>query len=269
VAALSSCLDARKHKGLWLVRIDDVDQGRVESGAATRIVKTLRRFGFEWDRTVLAQSDRLCYYKSALTILRDQQSTFPCACSRRDFLGNRYPGTCRRGLSGKKARSIRLITDNQQLCFNDKIHGITCQNLSREVGDFVLRRADGYFAYHLATVVDDADQGVTHIIRGYDLITSTPRQIYLQNLLGYKTPIYAHVPVITDSLGQKLSKQTRAHPVSPKEASRLLTAALRILGQNPDDKLRSATISEIWDWAISQWKLSSVPKKAAITLEKG
>lgn len=269
MAALSSCLDARKHKGLWLVRIDDVDQGRVESGAATRIVKTLRSFGFEWDRNVLAQSDRLCYYKSALTILQDRQSTFPCACSRRDFLGNRYPGTCRRGLSGKKARSIRLITDNQQLCFNDKIHGITCQNLSREVGDFVLRRADGYFAYHLATVVDDADQGVTHIIRGYDLITSTPRQIYLQNLLGYKTPIYAHVPVITDSLGQKLSKQTHAHPVSPKEASRLLTAALRILGQNPDDKLRFATISEIWDWAISQWKLSSVPKKAAITLEKG
>jgi len=248
VAALASWLDARAAGGRWLVRIEDLDQPRVQRGAADEILRTLDRLGLCWDGEVIFQSRRTALYEQALTRL---EGTYLCACSRREIADSAlalaadgaqvYPGTCRAGLpAGRSARALRVRVAGT-VSFVDRVQGSLSQDLAREVGDFVLRRADGQFAYQLAVVVDDADQGVSDVVRGADLLDSTPRQLYLQRLLGLPTPRYLHVPVALDASGDKLSKHTGAHAIGREDLRR----ALLFLGQPPSDTLAEAV--RAWD----------------------
>jgi len=267
VAALGSCLEARVRGGEWLVRMEDVDEPRCSSGAAAGILRTLERMGFEWDGEVMVQSRRKARYAELLDALGGKGLAYPCACTRRELADSAlaadgaplYPGTCRNGLpTGRSPRAWRLRVDAAEIAFEDEVQGERSQRLATEVGDFVLRRADGFFAYQLAVVADDADQGVTHVVRGADLLDSTPRQICLQACLGLPRPTYAHLPVVVDAAGEKLSKQTRALPVDGDDDSATLLAALRFLGQEPPAGL--AGVRAIWDWAHEHWRLDRVPR---------
>ncbi|NDU91167.1 MAG: tRNA glutamyl-Q(34) synthetase GluQRS [Ferrovum sp.] len=238
VTALGSYLDAKSQGGTWLVRMEDLDSARNLPGAESEILRCLEGFGLEWDGPVLRQSERLTHYEAALEVLLQQGLAYPCGCSRRDLLSHesifpaepRYPGQCRTGLApGKKIRSFRYKTNSLEVIFNDKLHGICRQRVDQSVGDFVVRRADGPFAYQLAVVVDDATQGITDVVRGADLLVSTPRQIALQQALGYPTPNYLHLPLVRNAQGEKLSKQTLAPAAVPNADS--LRNALRFLGQ--------------------------------------
>ncbi len=226
VAALASYLDARYHEGgRWLVRIEDVDEPRTVPGAADSILRCLEAYGMEWDGPVVYQSRRKDLYRAALAALGSH--AFPCGCSRVPGI---YPGTCRNGLPpGKAARAWRLRVDDAVISFVDRVRGPQTDVLAETTGDFVLLRADGYFAYQLAVVVDDADQGVTDVVRGEDLLYSNGRQILLQRLLGYPTPRYAHIPVVRDASGEKLSKQTLAPPVDERGDEATLREALAFL----------------------------------------
>jgi glutamyl-Q tRNA(Asp) synthetase len=270
VAAVGSYLDARNHGGRWLLRIEDVDEPRCSDLAANDILRTLAECGFTWDGEVLWQSRRKARYREALAELQAAGRAYPCACTRRELAdsaiasdgGAVYPGTCRNGLpAGKSARAWRLRVEDIDVCFDDAIQGHRCQALAREVGDFVVLRADGYFAYQLAVVVDDADQGVTHVVRGADLIESTPRQIFLQTCLGLPTPRYAHLPVATNSTGEKLSKQTRAPAIGAGATA--LVDALGFLGQQPPRELARAATQDVWDWALANWSQGAVPRRLA------
>lgn len=248
VAALASWLDARAAGGRWLVRIEDLDTPRVQHGAADEILRVLDRLGLSWDGEVVFQSHRTALYEAALARLGN---TYLCGCSRREIADSAvslatdgaqvYPGTCRGGLpAGKSARALRIRVEGT-ISFADRGQGLLKQDLEREAGDFVLRRADGQFAYQLAVVVDDADQGVTDVVRGADLLDSTPRQIYLQRLLGLPTPRYLHVPVAIDAKGEKLSKHAGARSIDQEDLRR----ALRFLGQPASDNLAAAV--RAWD----------------------
>jgi len=243
VAALASWLDARAAGGRWLVRIEDLDQPRAQPAAAGEILRALERLGLGWDGEIVHQGRRAARYRSALGTLADQ--TYWCGCTRREIADSSldlaadgariYPGTCRRGLpAGKTARALRVRVAADEIAFVDRVQGRRVQVLEREVGDFVLHRADGQFAYQLAVVVDDAEQGITDVVRGADLLDSTPRQIHLQRLLGYPAPRYLHVPVALNAAGEKLSKQTGARPLDLAEPRRELALALAFLGQ-PED----------------------------------
>jgi glutamyl-Q tRNA(Asp) synthetase len=216
-AALASWLDARAAGGRWLVRIEDLDSPRTQPGAADDILHTLARLGLEWDGAVAYQSERAALYRRALE--RTSDKTYWCACTRREIADSSlglaadgaqiYPGTCRDGIApGKTPRALRLRVSQEAIAFTDRVQGSQQQILERDVGDFVLYRADGQFAYQLAVVVDDAEQGVTDVVRGADLLDSTPRQICLQRLLGYPPPRYLHIPAAVNTAGEKLSKQT-------------------------------------------------------------
>jgi glutamyl-Q tRNA(Asp) synthetase len=196
---------------------------------------------------------------------------YPCACTRRELSDSAlasdgaviYPGTCRNGLpAGKKARAWRLRVEERTVCFDDALQGTRCQDLAREAGDFVLLRADGYFAYQLAVVVDDADQGITHVVRGADLLDSTPRQVYLQQCLGLPIPAYAHLPIALNPAGEKLSKQTRAAPIDAGAPA--LVEALSFLGQRPPRELSRAKVAEVWEWALAHWSLAAVPHQLSL-----
>jgi glutamyl-Q tRNA(Asp) synthetase len=267
VAALGSCLEARARGGRWLVRMEDVDRPRCRQEHADAILAMLEACGFAWDGAVMYQSVRDERYRAALEELKSSGAVYPCGCTRAELAAAPagidgapvYPGTCRAGLPpGKTARAWRLRLQGN-VGFDDAVQGRQCQRLERDVGDCVLLRADGLFAYQLAVVVDDADQGVDHVVRGADLIHSTPRQIYLQRLLGVPTPAYAHLLVALDASGAKLSKQTLAAPVDAAHAVPALFAALRFLGQNPPDELRRATSTDFWSWARTHWRLARVP----------
>lgn len=253
IAALASWLDARAAGGRWLVRMEDLDRPRVVPGADEAILEALTRLGLGWDGEVVYQSRRQDLYRRALDELRSH--TYWCGCSRREVADSSlglamdgapiYPGTCRAGTSGTP-RALRLKVSPESVAFDDLVQGHQAQILDHDIGDFVLYRADGLFAYQLAVVVDDADQGVTDVVRGADLLDSTPRQIYLQRLLGVATPRYMHVPVAVDAAGEKLSKQTGAQPIEPSMAT--IRRALHFLGQ-PD----AATLGEAvrnWDPAL-------------------
>ena len=262
VAALASYLDARAHGGQWLVRIEDVDEARTVDGAAEDILHCLRAFGMHWDGEVAWQSRRKDLYQAAFERLG--RHAYACGCTRREIADSRigtasdgaavYPGTCRNGLApGKTARAWRLrVPDSPDdaIGFEDRWMGRVTQHLATEVGDFVLRRADGFWAYQLAVVVDDADQHVTHIVRGADLLDSTPRQIYLQRLLGYPAPRYMHVPVVTNARGEKLSKQTGALALDLARPLEELLAAARFL-QLPVPEVTS--LEEFWKLALAMW----------------
>ena len=273
VAAVGSYLQAKSHHGEWLVRMEDLDTPRNIPGAADEILRTLEAFGFEWNGAVIYQSQRDEIYRLALNQLATQGATFPCACSRKEIAdssllgieGPIYPGTCRGGLSdGREARAIRIRVNDANVEFADLIQGSISQNLATEIGDFVLRRADGICAYQLAVVVDDAEQGITEIIRGADLLASAPRQIFLQRLLGLATPRYGHLPVATNRTGEKLSKQTLAQPIDTNNALALLFDALAFLGQAPPAELRQSSQKPLWDWAFRHWSLKNIPSQRAI-----
>ncbi len=264
VAAVGSYADALAHGGDWLVRMEDVDEGRKAAGAADAILRTLERHGFQWRGEVLFQSRRKARYQEVLEILLRQGHAYPCGCTRKEVQqtglqgpeGPIYPGTCRNGLpAGRRARAFRLRVPELEICFHDRIQGRFCQQLQAEVGDFVIRRADGFFAYQLAVVVDDFDQGITDVVRGADLLGSTPRQRYLQKLLGAPFLRYAHLPLVLDAGGRKLSKRDRAHPVDDDDPVSGLLAAWRFLGQ-PEPPEHPARPLEFWSWAASHWKLS-------------
>jgi glutamyl-Q tRNA(Asp) synthetase len=275
VAAVGSYLDARAHNGEWLVRIEDVDQPRTVPGAADGILRTLESFGFVWDGEVVVQSRRLDAYHAALMRLQADGDVYPCACSRSEIAavagrvsvdgGLVYPGTCRSGLGdGKAARAWRLRVPDREIAFVDRVQGEARQNLEREVGDFVLLRADGQYAYQLAVVVDDAAQGINAVVRGVDLLDSTARQIWLQQRLGLPTPSYAHLPVAVNAVGEKLSKQTLAPPVDAARGSAILADVMGFLGHPLPAELRGAPLAEFWPWALAAWSMAQVPAVRAI-----
>jgi glutamyl-Q tRNA(Asp) synthetase len=268
VAALASFLDARAHGGRWLLRIEDLDPPREVAGAAEDIVRTLSAFGFEHDGQIEYQSRRGTLYQRAFDALSDRGLVYPCACTRReigDSLTRQgqaqprhgelvYPGTCRRGIAtGRPARAWRVRVDDAVVEWTDRSGSSFREALADEVGDFVLRRADGLWAYQLAVVVDDALQGVTDVVRGADLIGSTARQIHLQRLLGYPTPRYLHLPVVTDAHGDKLSKQTGARALDARSAVAELSRAMAHLGLEP---VEADTVGTFWPKAIERWRNS-------------
>ena len=266
VTAVGSFLDIRSRRGQWLVRMEDLDRARERPGAASRILRTLEAFGFQWHGPVIYQSRRQEAYRAALDRLVYDGRVYGCGCSRRDIArqglpgveGRRYPGTCRQGLPpGRPLRALRLLTDDRPVRFVDRICGPQTQRLETDIGDFVIRRADGLFAYQLAVVVDDAWQGIDQVVRGADLLLSTPRQIYLQRLLSLPTPVYGHLPLVLDEAGRKLSKQRRARPVDPRDPVTALLAAFHFLGQ-PAPPERPSSLDEFWDWAIRNWTLKRV-----------
>lgn len=271
VAALGSFLDARAHGGTWLVRIEDIDPPREARGATTRILRSLEAHGLYWDGPLMLQSTRHDAYLAALTRLRDAGLTFPCACTRKEISDSQrhylqvaaarapvYPGTCRFGMApGRRARAERIRVNAITISFDDRVQGSIAQQLDRDVGDFVLRRADGLIAYQLAVVVDDAAQGVCTVVRGADLLDSTPRQIFLQQRLGLPTPRYAHLPVVVDAAGEKLSKQTRAAALDDAHAVSNLVRALRFLGLAPHEP--PGSVDEVLAWAQVNWNPATVP----------
>jgi len=276
VAAVASYCEARRNKGKWLVRMEDLDKPREIKGAATTILRQLEAFGFEWDGTVLYQSERDTFYNEALETLKTKQLVYPCTCTRKEIAdsssnfgieGVIYAGTCLQHPTKPNAPiAWRIKTNYSKISFQDAIQGEISQILNTDIGDFILKRADGLFAYQLAVVVDDANQGVTHIVRGADLLDSTPRQIYLQHRLGYSTPQYAHVPVASNAAGEKLSKQTLAKPITEHHANRLIFDALHFLGQQPDSILKDSSLNELWQWAFSNWDIKKIPRQRAIAV---
>ena len=273
VAAVGSYLEARRNRGKWLVRMEDLDRLREARGASEAILRMLEAYGFEWDGKVVFQSRRDAAYGAALKRLEHGHAVFPCACTRREISDSTltvagepiYPGTCRRGLSpGRPARVMRVRVDNTVIEFEDLLQGRVEQNLGRDVGDFVVRRADGIFAYQLAVVVDDFEQSITDVVRGADLLASTARQILLQRLLGHPTPRYMHLPVALNQYGEKLSKQTRAAPLTVMEAPVRLCQALRFLGQKPPAELAAGRIAEIWTWSLANWRTEGIPTRRSI-----
>ena len=275
VAAVGSYLDARAHGGEWLLRMEDVDTPRNVPGAAAGILATLEAYGFEWDGPVLWQSRRFEAYAAALERLIAAGLAYGCTCSRKEIAdsgshpaidgGLAYPGTCRDGLpAGRTARAWRLRVNDEPLAFVDRLQGRVLQHLESDVGDFVLRRADGLFAYQLAVAVDDEFQAISDVVRGADLLASTPRQIWLQRCLGYATPRYAHLPVASNAAGEKLSKQTLAPALDVGQAGPTLVRALNFLGQGVPAELSAAPPAEVW--ALAHWSFAAIPRRPSIPL---
>lgn len=277
IAALASYADAKSNEGRWLLRIEDLDPPREHAGAADSFPRVLEHYGFTWDGPILRQSTRDAAYRAALEWLREDHKVFPCACTRARLeqapvgaAGERvYPGTCRSGLPpGCGARSWRLLVGADRVTFIDRVQGRQSQDLAHDVGDFVVRRADSLWAYQLAVVVDDRDQGITDVVRGADLLTSTPRQIWLQRQLNAPVPRYAHVPVAVNAAGEKLSKQTLAPPLSLDRPHAVLCAAWRFLNQvAPEAELTS--VEEFWRWAILRWDARRIPPRTMLLPKPG
>jgi glutamyl-Q tRNA(Asp) synthetase len=260
VAALASYLDARFHKGKWLVRIEDIDPPREQPGADQSIIQSLERLGFQWDESILYQSSRLEAYHDLLSELRHMEMLFPCTCSRKE-IGKVYKGKCnqRQFHSLNAPYAIRLkLGSRSNIEFLDRFRGKVSLNLKHAVGEFVVRRKDGLIAYQLAVVADDEYQDVTHIVRGADLIDSTFRQIYIQKVLGYRTPSYGHVPMITDLSGNKLSKQSHAPELDLGSPQACLISAMRALGQNPPNGLIHLSVVDLLAWGAENWKPDQV-----------
>lgn len=274
VTAVASFLHAKTRNGRWLVRIEDVDTTRTVSGAAATILKQLEAAALYWDGEVVFQSERNRIYQDVLAELMATGVLFSCDCSRSRLMEGRrraqdgstlYPGTCRGSVvEFGSPKAIRLQAGDGEIVWTDTIFGRHAQNLGRDVGDFVLKRADGCFSYHLAVVVDDERQGVTTVVRGSDLLESTPRQIYLQNLLGFRRLSYAHMPLVQNEEGEKLSKQTRSPAVDCGVMSDELWKALRFLGQDVPAALRRESTELILAWAIDNWNEKEIPRKLGV-----
>jgi glutamyl-Q tRNA(Asp) synthetase len=274
LAAAASYLQARASDGRWLVRIENIDPPREEPGANTAILAALERYGFEWEGAVIYQNCSAVAHEAALRRLVDANQAYRCSCSRRDLataprgpLGTIYPGTCRKGCAGTET-AFRVRTTNAPIVFTDGLQGHQEQRLESATGDFVIWRRDGLVAYHLAVVVDDFEQGVTEIVRGVDLLDSTPRQLWLQDLLGYARPNYLHIPVATHPDGQKLSKLTGAAAVPLDDPRHTLVLALEALGQRPPNDLRGAALADIWSWACRHWQIDALAGMARVDVDR-
>lgn len=268
IAALASYLQARSQDGQWLLRIEDVDVLRNVPNMDRAIIQSLQTFGFEWDGDIIYQTQRTPHYEEALQVLIDKEQVFYCTCSRKtlaetatqETVAGLYPGTCRERKSAPgQDHALRMRVNQNTVEFNDHVMGKIQQNLASECGDFIIKRRDGLFAYQLAVVVDDAFQGITEVVRGADLLDSTPRQIYLQQLLGYPQPGYLHLPLVINEYDQKLSKSTGAPALDEAQPVKTLVRALRHLGQNPPAELETGTLNAFWDWAIANWDSRAIP----------
>lgn len=275
LTALASYADARANGGKWLVRMEDLDPPREMAGAAAHILRTLEAFGFEWDGEVAYQSRRNGLYQEALGRLKSEGLVYPCYCSRKDWQaaatvgadGFVYNGRCRvpaqRPGANGKTPAWRIAVPDRTIGFQDGIVGYYAQNLAHDIGDFVLLRADGFWAYQLAVVADDAEQGITHIVRGQDLLVSTPRQIYLQQCLGANTPHYVHLPLLVNSQGQKWSKQTLAPALDLNRREALLRQVMRYL--NLPDAPEVDRPEELLAWAVLHWEIRTIPVNDIVT----
>lgn len=262
VAALASYLDARAVGGSWLLRMEDLDPPREVAGAQSAILSTLESYGFTWDGPVMRQSQRHAAYAEVLQHWLSQGLAYACTCSRKQLeaYNGIYPGLCRNAGHAWADNAIRLRVPELNYAFSDRVQGQFTQHLGRDVGDFVIRRRDGLYAYQLAVVIDDAAQGINAIVRGADLLDSTPRQLYLQELLGAPAPSYLHIPLITQPDGHKLGKSYRAPPLPTEQARPLLLRALRALGQAAPEQLLELTPSAILSWAAQHWQAEHIPK---------
>jgi len=276
IAAIASYLQARKNNGQWLVRMEDVDELRNVKGAADSILFSLEAFGFEWDENVLYQTERKEAYTEVLQNLKNLNLAYPCNCSRKSLkakaesgeirtgsMGLIYPGTCAQKSFlnlNPKDYAVRIKVPNENFNFNDELLGQHSQNLKNNLGDFIIRRRDGLFAYQLAVVVDDAFQNISHVVRGADLLDSTARQIFLQQCLNYPSLQYTHLPLILCDNGDKLSKQTGAQSIGDKADIPLLVDCLKFLGQLPPDELARDSLENVWQWAFENWDMSLVPR---------
>ena len=264
VAAVASYCDIKSRGGQWLLRIEDVDQTRSVTGASEEIIRTLHRYGFVWDGEILYQSQRSQLYQAALDQLIAQAQAYPCTCSRKEIAdsstlqgieGAIYPGTClKHPLKASTLPAWRMRVDELEISFEDQLQGRIQHQLSQQVGDFVLKRADGLFSYQLAVVMDDALQGVTHVVRGADLLNSTSRQLYLQQVLGLPTPVYAHIPLVMNDDGQKLSKQNLAQALSIDQPQTALQQAFAFLQRLPTPAPTHLPLTDLWQWAITHWQ---------------
>jgi glutamyl-Q tRNA(Asp) synthetase len=262
VAALASYLDARAVGGRWLLRMEDLDPPREVAGAQSAILTTLENYGFEWDGPVMRQSQRHDAYAEVLQRWLKQGLAYACTCSRKQLEAYKgvYPGLCRNAGHAWTDNAIRLRVPELNYGFTDRVQGSFAQHLGREVGDFVIRRRDNLYAYQLAVVIDDAAQGINAIVRGADLLDSTPRQLYLQELLGAPAPSYLHVPLITQPDGHKLGKSYRAPALPPEQARPLLLRAMRALGQPAPEQLLELSPSAMLSWAAQHWQAERIPK---------
>lgn len=265
LTALASWCDARAAaNGQWLLRIEDVDIVRTQHGAAEHIIRTLEHYGLWWDGEIVYQSQRTEYYQAALQQLQQQDDIFWCTCSRADLAQTPsaiYTGQCRAHHHPRSQAAVRLRVHQKNVDFDDGVFGHICESVADTVGDFVIFRRDGLFAYQLAVVVDDAEQGVTDIVRGADLLDNTSRQIYLQQRLTLPTPAYAHIPLVVNDQGEKLSKQTGARALSWDKPSHCLWHALTLLGQQPPDALQSEECATLLTWAVNHWQRENIPKR--------
>lgn len=267
---MGSYLQAKHHDGDWLLRIDDIDPPREQKGAADNILATLESFGFEWDESVLYQSSRQKYYQDAVDELIHNKLAYPCSCSRASISKKTgqstgdiiYPGFCRNGPLQKSSQySIRLRCDDKLIHFNDALQGKQSVNLEKVNGDFILQRRDHYFSYHLASGIDDAEQNITEVVRGADLLNCTPCHLHIQNMLNLSSPDYCHLPIAVNNAGQKLCKQHHAAPINAVNSVALLYKSLKFLGQNPPIELMESNLAELWCWAKTHWQLDLVPNK--------
>jgi glutamyl-Q tRNA(Asp) synthetase len=269
-AAVASFLDARQHSGEWLVRIEDIDPPREMPGAAAGILRTLERFDLQWDRSVLYQSSRLAAYRDAAAALLLAGRAFRCSCTRSELRdgskgsGLRYPGTCRTRTRHQRPTAVRVRVDPGIQTMTDELQGGRSVDLGATSGDYVIVRRDGLPAYHLAVVVDDAAQGVTHVVRGLDLLEATFAHLHLQGALGLARPHYCHLPVIVNSLGQKLSKQSKAAAVDALDRSAAAGRVLGYLGAAPPRELVGAPPAVLWQWAIGCWSPAALRGRAAL-----
>jgi len=273
LTAVASYLQAHVNGGIWLLRIEDIDPPREQPGASVAILAALENYGFEWDGPASFQSSSRRVHDAAVQSLVRNNQAYRCSCSRRDLasvqrgpLGVIYPGTCRAGCDATEF-AIRVRTNDEPVFFVDGLQGRQSQCLETESGDFVILRRDGLIAYQLAVVADDHQQNVTEVVRGIDLMDSTPRQIWLQDLMGYPTPNYLHIPVATHSGGQKLSKNTGAAGIPLKNGGTTLVAALGALGQQPPAELENATLADIWGWATHHWCIDKLQGRTQIRVD--
>ncbi len=265
--AVASFLDARSHQGKWLLRIDDIDTPRNIAHADRTIQDDLKHFGLHWDDEVIYQSEQLSHYRHAYTTLLSKQQCYRCYCSRKSLQSTPvYPGTCRQLAELSKDYAVRVKTSPDDDCFQDPLQGTITYNLAQDTGDFIILRKDKIFAYQLAVVVDDYHQHVTHVVRGFDLLDSTPRQRHLQQLLDYPSPNYMHLPVLLNNQGDKLSKQTHAPAVGQQDPIKTLFKVLQLLNQSPPLYLLKMHKEQLLQWAITHWQPTHLEKVAAITL---
>jgi glutamyl-Q tRNA(Asp) synthetase len=275
LTALASYLEARAQKGQWLLRIDDLDTPRCIDGAEAQIRRQLEAHGLLWDGSPRYQSRHIEEYAAAFTALQARHRLYLCVCTRAQLAarsrsgpdGPVYDGWCRDRQLTSGNGAIRLRVADETLALHDGWQGTQCRQLATEVGDFVVRRADGQYSYQLACAVDEAAQGITEVVRGADLLGSTFRQVYLQQQLGLPHPAYRHLPVLTDARGRKLSKQNHAQAIDARHASLNLLQCLRWLNQAPDNDLRSAGPQPILQWAITHWSPRRVPTRLTLAVE--